>query len=127
MQFKPLTLNLQDVDRLSIFYQQLSHTFGFPEFFGNNLDAAIDCLSSLYIKEEGLTNICLQQGEYLLLKVIGLSCCSSKIQRAFLTIIEATQEIWDELNIDGAILLYLHSTTDGDAETSEEELNIIRL
>ncbi len=46
------------------FHATCKEAFGFPEFYGNNINAFIDCLT--YIDEgEGMSNIVLGEGETL--------------------------------------------------------------
>ncbi len=37
------------------FHQEFARVFGFPEFYGNNMDAWIDCMSWLSDPEDGMS------------------------------------------------------------------------
>ena len=53
----------------SSFHEEFSRVFGFPGFYGRNMDAWIDCMSSLDAPEDGLSNIHCALGNVL---TIGL-------------------------------------------------------
>ncbi|MEL6312233.1 MAG: barstar family protein [Planctomycetota bacterium] len=58
-------------DRRS-FHDVFAEALGFPEFYGRNMDAWIDCVSDLD-QGSGLTNVRLSVGETLLLELRGAS------------------------------------------------------
>jgi hypothetical protein len=50
------------------FHAESARLFGFPEFYGKNMDAWIDCLSYLG-EEDGMCTVKLRPGEVLTLRV----------------------------------------------------------
>ena len=44
MQYK---FNCKDINNLTSFHYQIKNTFKFPDYYGSNLDALLDCLSQL--------------------------------------------------------------------------------
>ncbi|MCE2957569.1 MAG: barstar family protein [Bacteroidota bacterium] len=54
----------------SAFHNFFAHEFGFPDFYGRNMNAWIDCMSDLDHPEYGMTTkICLKKGECLVLSI----------------------------------------------------------
>ena len=84
-----------DIDFLDIysknFHLKMAEIFGFPDFYGKNLAALIDCLSDLrtFGDEEPMTRYSLNDDECLLLNVRNLSKASNDLRRKFLLALEA--------------------------------------
>ena len=51
------------------FHQEFAKVFGFPEFYGKNLDAWIDCMSSLSDPEDGMSLVHCAKGQVVILQV----------------------------------------------------------
>jgi RNAse (barnase) inhibitor barstar len=51
------------------FHDEFARVFGFPEFYGYNMDAWIDCMTSLDAPEDGLTSIHVEKGHCLTIEV----------------------------------------------------------
>jgi len=51
------------------FHRISRQVFGFPDFYGNNMDAWIDCLSSLREPDNGMTSITLAADETLQISI----------------------------------------------------------
>ena len=47
------------------FHDEFNRVFGFPAFYGRNMDAWIDCMTSLDREEDGLTSIHVAPGSVL--------------------------------------------------------------
>lgn len=56
--------NIRDWDS---FHKEFNMVFGFPDFYGENLNAWIDCMSSLDSPEHGMTSIHCAKGKVLTL------------------------------------------------------------
>ena len=84
-----------DIDFLDIysknFHLKMAEIFGFPDFYGKNLAALIDCLSDLrtFGDEEPMTRYSLNDDECLLLNVRNLSKASNDLRCKFLLALEA--------------------------------------
>ena len=51
------------------FHDVFAEAFGFPDFYGRNMDAWIDCLTSLDVPSDGLTAIHTQPGGVVTLQI----------------------------------------------------------
>jgi len=73
MEIKELEIDLAGVRESNEMHLLFKTVFGFPEFYGKNIHALIDCLSSLRYPEDNMTKIVLDKDEVLLLKIKNLS------------------------------------------------------
>ncbi|QND50283.1 barstar family protein [Rhizobium lusitanum] len=51
------------------FHKEFAATFGFPSFYGQNMDAWIDCMSCLSAPGEQMTSLAVQAGKILTIKI----------------------------------------------------------
>ena len=59
-----VTLNTAEIKNWETFHDVSARDFGFPEFYGRNMNAWIDCLT--YLREgDGMSRFVLAEGEYL--------------------------------------------------------------
>ena len=65
-------LDFSEIQDLEGMHLLLKKKFGFPDFYGKNVNALIDCLSSLRYPEDGMTNIILRENEILTLMIKSL-------------------------------------------------------
>jgi RNAse (barnase) inhibitor barstar len=69
------------------FHRVFAEAFGFPSFYGNNLDAWIDCMSSLDDPNAEMSSIHVARGEQLLINLSSASTFkaqSPELWQAFL-------------------------------------------
>ena len=76
----------------SNFHTKMAEIFGFPDFYGKNLAAFIDCLSDLRIYEgediEPLVRYSLNKDECILLNISNLLRISDDLRHKFLLAVE---------------------------------------
>jgi RNAse (barnase) inhibitor barstar len=70
------------------FHQVCKEAFGFPDFYGKNMNAWIDCMSSL--DEEGMTKFLLGADENLNIEIIETEIFNSRLPEIFKELIECT-------------------------------------
>jgi len=68
----------------------MKNEFSFPDFYGANIHALIDCLSSMRYPDDEMSEVTLQNDEILLIEAIGLSQSNIEIVGNFLAAIEQT-------------------------------------
>jgi hypothetical protein len=85
---KTIVINAAKLSNWNNFHSYFKRTFGFPEFYGRNMAAWVDCLTSLDEPNHGMTTkITLNKGELIvfrLLNVEGLKKSSSDIYEALI-------------------------------------------
>ncbi len=72
------------------FHNVFAGAFGFPRFYGRNLNAWIDCLSSLDAPEDGMTTIHAPPGGVLLLNPLHMRDLASRCPDTYAAIIKDT-------------------------------------
>ncbi len=50
-------IECRNIDDWDSFHSEFDRVFGFPEFYGRNMDAWIDCMTSIDEPNDGLSNI----------------------------------------------------------------------
>jgi hypothetical protein len=60
--------NIKDCDS---FHDLFCQMLGFPDFYGRNMDAWIDCMTSLDAPDDGLSSVHVAPGDVLVLCVSG--------------------------------------------------------
>lgn len=67
---KTVTIDSLEILNQSSFHSYFSDLFGFPDYYGKNMDAWIDCMTFLDDKESGMTGkIWVNKGELIVLKI----------------------------------------------------------
>lgn len=67
--------------------------FGFPDFYGKNVNALIDCWSSLRFPEDEMTGFTIAKDEQIMLRVKDLSGMTQLIMNHFLYSVESVNEL----------------------------------
>lgn len=74
------------------FHTESQAKFGFPEFYGRNMDAWVDCLSG--VRDDGMSSFALAPEESLLIEVLHSEALRSRAP----DILEALQECTEAVN-----------------------------
>lgn len=69
MKSKIVTLDTRQIIDWDSFHDVFTHEFGFPEFYGRNMDAWIDCMTSLDEPNDGMTSVHAPRGSVLVLQL----------------------------------------------------------
>ena len=89
MKTKTIKLDFSAITNLSEMHEYLKKEFGFPDFYGANVNALIDCWTSLRFPEDGMVEITIEDNEVLLLEIKNLPSKSHIILNHFLIAIQA--------------------------------------
>lgn len=82
--------------------------FGFPAFYGRNMDAWIDCMTSLDNPEDGMTSIHSAKGQVLTLELENVRPFRKQHSELYLAIIESTAFVnWRRLEVGEPSVLVL--------------------
>lgn len=107
MKFKQVFFDFSKINTVDDFHDEMNRFFGFPDFYGNNFNAFVDCLNSLRFPDDGMTSIHLGKNESLLMKINGIHCLSDDIRYNFLLSIETINKGAISFGDDALILLLL--------------------
>lgn len=72
------------------FHSIFAETFGFPDFYGRNLDAWIDSLTSLDAPEDGLTALHTTSGHPVILEIRHADDLAARCPEIHLALLECT-------------------------------------
>lgn len=100
-------IDFLDVKNLENMHELLMRKFGFPDFYGRNIHALIECLSSLRYPEDGMTSINLKKNEILLLTIKNIAETSRDVIVDFIIAIEAVNQRQIDIGSPISILLSL--------------------
>ena len=104
-----MTLVRLDTNRITddeSFHSVFADVFGFPEFYGRNLNAWIDCLTSLDDPEAGMTAVHAPPGGVLVLELEHVTEFAGRCPRQYQYIVECAAFVnWRKIAIgDSAVL-----------------------
>lgn len=102
-----LFIDFSKIKTIDDFHSEMKELFGFPDGYGKNFNAFIDCLTSLRIPEDGMTNIHIQEDECILLEIMNLNSVSDYICHDFLLSIQSINERCKLFNESPLVLLLL--------------------
>ncbi|UIW20573.1 barstar family protein [Serratia entomophila] len=106
MKFKQIVTDFSEINIDNDFHDEMNRVFGFPDFYGNNFNAFVDCLNSLRFPDDGMTSLHLDKDEYLLIKINRIHSLPDGIRYNFLLAIEAVNKGAVSFG-DGALILLL--------------------
>ncbi|HZW14078.1 MAG TPA: barstar family protein [Noviherbaspirillum sp.] len=86
-------LDGRTIGNWAAFHDACKAAFGFPDFYGRNMDAWIDCLSSLR-DDDGMSSFVLGADEALEIEILH----SGSLQRQAPDILDALEECTAEVN-----------------------------
>ncbi len=64
-----VTIPVEKIADWPSFHDVFSQALGFPDFYGRNMDAWIDCMSSIDAPEDSLSTVTIAPGHILLLRI----------------------------------------------------------
>ncbi len=87
-----LKIDFSGIEDLNSMHELLMEKFGFPNFYGKNVNALIDCLTSLRYPEDGMTKVSLERDEVLQLTVKSFPFSKDMITNHFLIAVQSVNQ-----------------------------------
>lgn len=87
-----IEIDFSEINDLESMHVMLQKKFGFPDFYGKNGNALIDCWTSLRYPEDGMTEIHLEENEILNLVIYSMPLDNSLIVNCFLICVQSVNE-----------------------------------
>ena len=82
------------------FHDEFAATFGFPDFYGRNMNAWIDCMTSLDEPEDGMTGVHAERGKTLTLQLENVVLFRQSHPEMYAAIIECAAFVnWRRLEV----------------------------
>jgi hypothetical protein len=66
---EPITIPVEKITDWASFHDVFQQTLGFPDFYGRNMNAWIDCMTSVDMAADCLSAVTVAQGELLVLRI----------------------------------------------------------
>jgi hypothetical protein len=81
-------LDTRRITNWKTFHDVFSGVFGFPEFYGRNMDAWIDCMSSLDSPSDGMTSVHAPPGGVLVLQLEHVDDFARRCPKQYQALVE---------------------------------------
>jgi len=75
------------------FHEIFKKIMGFPDFYGKNNNAWIDCMSYIDDKEAGMSEITITPGRNLEIVILGTECGAKNCPKVFLGFMELVADV----------------------------------
>ena len=108
---KRIRLDTQRISDWNSFHEQFQELLGFPEFYGKNMNAWIDCMSYLDDPDAGMSGLTLESEEQLVIEVPGAKDFRNRCPEQFEALIDCTTAVNQRYLDDGQRPLLLLSFT----------------
>ena len=72
------------------FHAEFERVFSFPDFHGGNMNAWIDCMTSLDAPDDGMTGIHVKNGRVLTIEVEGVNQLKERCPEQYAALIECS-------------------------------------
>ena len=69
METKIVAVPVDQINDWPTFHEVFQRAFGFPEFYGRNMDAWNDCMTSLDTPEDGMSTVTVPRGGLIILAI----------------------------------------------------------
>jgi RNAse (barnase) inhibitor barstar len=90
------------------FHEEFATVFGFPDFYGKNMDAWIDCLTSLDEPEDGMSKVHCLPGSVLTLELQNVWHFKEQFPELYAAIVECSAFVnWRRIESGGSPVLAL--------------------
>jgi len=106
-------MTIVKIDALGIsdwetFHDVFSAAFGFPEFYGRNMDAWIDCMTNLDDPTDGMTKVHCEPGSVLVLQLEHAKEFAQRCPEQYAAVVECTASVnWRRIETGEAPVLVL--------------------
>lgn len=85
-----VTIDCNNIHDWQSFHDEFQRVFGFPSFYGQNMNAWIDCMSSLSDPEDEMTSIHCEKGKIITLELKHVRAFKSNFPELYDAIIECS-------------------------------------
>ena len=101
-------IDMRKIRDWASFHDVFSETFGFPGFYGRNMDAWIDCMTSLDDPAAGLSKIHVPDGQVIALQLDGVDGVAERCPEQFLAVVDGCAFVnWRRIEVGEPAVLAL--------------------
>jgi RNAse (barnase) inhibitor barstar len=94
------------------FHDVFAELFGFPSWYGRNMDAWIDCMSTLDDAVAGLTKWCVQPGQIVTVQIDHATAFAARGAEQYRALVECTEFVNERRAVQGLPPLFALTFTD---------------
>lgn len=85
-----ITIDCDQITDWESFHAVFAKAFGFPDFYGENMNAWVDCMSSLDTPEDGMTGVYCNRGETITLYLKHIAPLKRRCPEAHQALLDST-------------------------------------
>lgn len=87
---KKIAIPVDDIHDWPSFHKVFAETLGFPDFYGNNMNAWIDCMTSIDESDACMSSVSVDKGEFLVLELGDCTAFASRCPAQYEAILDST-------------------------------------
>jgi hypothetical protein len=84
------TIDCSKIHDWPSFHEQFARVFGFPDFYGQNMDAWIDCMTSLDDPDDSMTALHCEPGKVFTLQLTNVRDFRAKCPEQYAALVECS-------------------------------------
>ena len=85
-----IKIDANEIKDWDSFHNCFSKAFGFPDFYGKNMNAWIDCMTSLDAPDDGMTTIHAEPGKTIILEIENINSLADQNSEIYEALIECS-------------------------------------
>lgn len=99
---KKVKINTDNIHDWDSFHKEFKDKLGFPSFYGNNMNAWIDCMTYLDNPGAGMSNVTVNKGDMLVLELDNVQSFKERCREQYEALIEGAAFVnWRLLEENG--------------------------
>ena len=103
-----VSLDCNSIKGCYSFHEKFARVFGFPAFYGRNMNAWIDCLTSLDAPEDGMSTVYCEHGSVVTLALLNVNAFAKRCLGQYNSMIECSAFVnWRRLELGNPSVLAL--------------------
>ena len=106
MSLTKVSIDCDKIVDLPSFHEEFARAFGFPDFYGKNMNAWIDCMTYVDDPDSGMNTIHCERGSVLVLELLNVESFRQRRRELYEAIVEGVAFVnWRRLETgDSAVL-----------------------
>ena len=97
---KSVKIDCANIKGWDSFHNEFSRVLGFPDFYGKNMDAWIDCMTSIDTPEDGMTTIHCKKGGFLTVELENVQSFKEQHSEQYMALLEASAFVnWRRIEV----------------------------
>ncbi len=90
MRAKVIKIDATEIADWATFHSVFSRDLGFPHFYGKNMNAWIDCVTSIDDADSGMTGVTVASDELAVLEITGIKEFRTRCQEQYDALVECS-------------------------------------